>query len=80
MWGQGIQRESALGGGGEMWKAGDCRTWGCLGEPRGVQTQEEKHSEEGSALGNPRGGVKHNVRRGGIAVGPRGESCGASGL
>lgn len=39
---------------------------GLLGGTKGV------HPEEGSALGIPNGGVKHNVRRGGIAVGSQG--------
>lgn len=53
---------------------------GVFGGTKRVQIQEEKHPEEGSALGNPRRGVWHNVRHGRITVSSRGESCGASGL
>lgn len=80
VWGQGIQRESALGGRGEMWKAEGIAGHGVFGGTKRVQIQEEKHPEEGSALGNPRRAVWHNVRHGRITVSPRGESCGASGL
>lgn len=57
-----------------------CGRQGVFGGTKRVQIQEEKHPEEGSALGNPRRAVWHNVRHGRITVGPRGESCGASGL